>query len=52
MYRGYVGIGPNWLLLGCPVAMVVGIMVHGSILRAFPPKLEAYAEGNTWVKLT
>ena len=27
--------------------MVVGIMVHGSILRAFPPKLEAYAEGNT-----
>ena len=52
MYRGYVGIGPSWLLLGGPVAMIVGLMVHGSILRAFPPKLEAYSEGNTWVKLS
>jgi hypothetical protein len=52
MYKGYQYIGPNWLLMGWPLAMVVGVFAQRAILRAFPPKLEPHAEGSTWLKLT
>jgi hypothetical protein len=52
IYRGYMSWGPGWVLLGSPVATAFGLLVQGAILRAFPPKLEAYAEGSTWLKLT
>jgi hypothetical protein len=52
MYKGYQNTGPGWLLLGWPFAMAFGIFAQGVILRTFPPKLEAHAEGSTWLKLT
>ena len=53
MYTGYRGeSAAGSLLVGLPFAMVGGISVQGIILRAFPPKLEAHAEGNIWLKLT
>jgi hypothetical protein len=52
MYKGYQAYGPGWLLMGLPFAFVAGVFVQGAILRAFPPQLEAYAEGNTWLKLS
>jgi len=52
MYKGYEVTGTGWLLAGLPFAFVSGIVVQGAILRAFPPKLEAYSEGSTWLKLT
>lgn len=53
MYAGYQGENPQgWLLVGLPFAFIAGIVVQGLILRIFPPKLEAHAEGDTWLKLT
>jgi hypothetical protein len=52
MYKGYQNAGPGWLLVGWPFAMVFGILAQGAILLALPPKLEAHAEGSTWLKLT
>jgi hypothetical protein len=53
VYEGYQSMGPGWLLIGWPFAMVFGILAQGIVLRIFPPKLEAYAEGsNTWLKLS
>jgi hypothetical protein len=52
MYKGYQAYGPGWLLMGLPFAFVAGVFVQGTILRAFPPKLEAHAEGSTWLKLS
>jgi hypothetical protein len=52
MYAGYQYSGPGWLLLGWPFAMVFGIWAQVVILRAFPPKLEPFAEGSTWLKLS
>jgi len=52
MYKGYVTQGSAWLLVGLPVAFVAGVFVQGLVLRAFPPKLEAHAEGSTWLKLS
>ena len=51
MYKGYQNTGTGWLLLGLPFAAVFGFFAQIAILRAFPPKLEAHAEGNTWLKL-
>ncbi|HXZ33494.1 MAG TPA: hypothetical protein VEH30_14535 [Terriglobales bacterium] len=52
MYKGYKEVGPGWLLLGLPFAVLFALLAVGVILRTFPPKLEAHAEGNTWLKLT
>lgn len=52
MYKGYQAYGPGWLLMGLPFAFVAGVFVQGAILRVFPPKLQAHAEGNTWLKLS
>lgn len=51
MYVGYQKIGTGWLLLGVPFAVILGFLVQVIILRIFPPKLQAYAEGDTWLKL-
>ncbi len=51
MYAGYQSAGTGWLLAGLPFAFVFGILTQGIILRIFPPKLDAYAEGSTWLKL-
>lgn len=51
MYEGYQNIGKGWLLLGLPFAVILGFFVQVVILRAFPPKLQAYADGGTWLKL-
>lgn len=52
MYAGYGANGTGWLLIGWPFALVVAIGVQVAIQRTFPPKLEAHAEGNTWLKLS
>jgi hypothetical protein len=52
MYKGYQLFGPNWLWLGWPFALVAGLFVQSVTLRAFPPRLEAHADGNTWLKLS
>lgn len=52
MYKGYQLYGPGWLLLGWPFAALAGLFVQSVILRAFPPKLEAHADGSTWLKLS
>lgn len=52
MYRGYEVFGPNWLWLGWPFAAVAGLFVMSVILRAFPPRLEAFADGSMWLKLS
>jgi len=49
---GYIKQGPGWLLIGWPFGLATAFIVQGFILRAFPPKLEPHAEGNTWLKLT
>jgi hypothetical protein len=49
---GYLKQGPGWLLIGWPFGLVAAFIVQGAILRAFPPKLEPHAQGNTWLKLT
>ena len=51
MYLGCQEYGQGWLLLGWPFAMIAGFAIQTGILRTFPPKLEAYAEGDTWIKL-
>ena len=51
MYEGYQNIGKGWLLLGLPFAALFGFFAQVAILRVFPPKLQAYAEGGTWLKL-
>ena len=52
MYEGYQGAnGAGWLLIGWPFALVAAIAVQITIQRAFPPKLEPYAQGNTWLKI-
>jgi hypothetical protein len=52
MYKGYESVGPGWLLIGWPFAILLGMSAQVAILRAFPPKLEPHAEGNIWLKLT
>jgi hypothetical protein len=53
MYKGYQGGGgAGWLLIGWPFAFLAAIAVQVFIQRVFPPKLEPYAEGSTWLKLT
>jgi len=55
MYAGIKGGGPDangWLLLGLPFAFLAGIAAQALILRIFPPKLAAHAEGSIWLKLT
>jgi hypothetical protein len=55
MYEGYQRMGANgamWLLIGPPFAFVAAIAVQTLIQKAFPPKLKAHAEGNTWLKLS
>lgn len=55
MYWGYQqggSDGAGWLLIGWPFALVIGLFGQAMVLRAFPPKLEPYAEGSTWLKLT
>ena len=52
IYKGYIANGTAWLLIGWPFAMLAGFFVQALILRLLPPKLEQYAEGNTWIKLT
>ncbi len=52
MYRFYVSMGPNGLLLAMPVGLVLALLAQIVVLRAFPPKLQAYAESDTWLKLT
>jgi hypothetical protein len=51
MYEGYQNIGKGWLLLGLPFAAIFGFFVQVAILRVLTPKLQAYAEGGTWLKL-
>jgi len=52
MYKGYHAYGPGWLLIGWLFGFVAAIFVQQAVLRAFPPKLEAHAEGSTWLKLS
>jgi len=55
MYEGYQRMGADgamWLLIGPPFAFVAAIAVQTLIQKAFPPKLKAHAEGNTWLKLS
>jgi hypothetical protein len=52
MYLGFRMYGQGWLFLGLPFAAVASLSVQAGILRNFPPKLEAYAEGDTFIKLT
>lgn len=51
-YKGYEAYGPGWLLVGMPVAFVAGLFIQGAVIRNFPPKLQAHAEGSTWLKLS
>ncbi len=51
MCLGYQSMGPSWLLLGLPFAWVLGMLAKGVVLRFVPPKLVAYAENPTWLKL-
>src|SRR5438105_7045843 len=52
-YKGNSVFGPDWgILLALPFAAIAGIYVQWVIYRAFPPKLEPYAIGGTWLKLT
>ena len=52
MYLGFRTYGQGWLLLGPFVAVFAGVSVQAGIMRNFPPKLQAYAEGATWIKLS
>lgn len=53
MYIGYQGeAAAGWLIVGPAFAAAAGIAVQVAIQRIFPPKVEAHAEGNTWLKLT
>jgi hypothetical protein len=52
IYKGYQSYGTGWLLVGWPFAFVAGFALQIFIQRVVPPKLEAHAEGNTWLKLT
>jgi hypothetical protein len=53
MYAGYTGpSAAGWLLAGLPFAAIAGLAAQMFVLRAFPPNLQAHAEGNTWLKLT
>jgi hypothetical protein len=51
MYRGYERVGTGWLLAGLPFAFVFGMAAEVLVITILPPKLEAYAEGGTWLKL-
>ena len=51
MYKGYQNLGPGWLLPGLLVALLFATFAKQVILRFFPPKLEAHAEGSIWLKL-
>ena len=52
MYAGLQGENANgWLLVGLPFAFVAGIVAQVLVLRVLPPKLEAHADGSTWLKL-
>jgi hypothetical protein len=41
----------GWLLVGPIVGFFPAMFVQITIQRVFPPKLQAHAEGNTWLKL-
>ena len=48
--RGYHdGIGG--FMVSLPFAALFGFFAKVAILRVFPPKLQAYADGNTWLTL-
>jgi len=51
MYKGYQNLGTGWLLPGLLVALLFATFAKQVILRFFPPKLEAHAEGSIWLKL-
>ena len=47
LYRALLAVA-GWAVM----ARVAAIVVQTVIQRVFPPKLEAYSEGNTWLRLT
>ena len=49
---GYRQYGRGWLLIGWPFAFIFGIGAILTVVSAFPPKLEPYSEGPTWIKLS
>jgi hypothetical protein len=51
-YRLSFSDSPAWLLMTSPFALAFGLLIRAAILNSIPPKLQAYAVGNTWLKLT
>ena len=49
VYRGHDGIGG--FLVSLPFAALFGFIAQVAILRIFPPRLQAYAHGGTWLKM-
>lgn len=49
VYKGYDGIGG--FLVSLPFAAIFGLASQVAILRTFPPSLQPYADGGTWLKL-
>jgi hypothetical protein len=49
VYKGYDGMGG--LLVSLPFAALFGLLTQVAILRVFPPRLQAYAVGGTWLTL-
>ncbi|HZD94393.1 MAG TPA: hypothetical protein VE133_09070 [Candidatus Sulfotelmatobacter sp.] len=51
MYIGYQGMGSGWLLLGLPFALLAALITQAAGYVILSPKLQAHAEGGTWLKL-
>ena len=51
VYKGYKVVGLNWLLIVFPFAVVVGVFIVRLVIQVFPPRLQAHAEGDIWLKL-
>jgi len=49
VYKGYDGIAG--FLVSLPFAAIFGLVAQVAILRTFPPNLQPYADGGTWLKL-
>ena len=52
VYSGLIAKDFGVFLLAMLSWVVVGAIAQIIVLQTFPPKLQAYAEGQTWLKLT
>jgi hypothetical protein len=52
MYVGYQDMGSTWLLMGLPFAQLAALIIQAAGYIILPPRLQAHAEGGTWLKLS